>query len=139
MCGSRKYFQRKFAHNTVLNEIPQFKGERAAVLKHQFDCKVRDTVKANLTVERRQKWEAHVKGLAVQGNFLGLAAAEKEDIVWKSTMYELKQGTLKFLLNASIDTLPTAANMKRVKSSIVISASFASVDKQQITFSATAR
>ena len=28
-------------------------------------------------------------------------------------MYELKQGTLKFLLNASIDTLLTAANLKR--------------------------
>ena len=58
-----------------------------------------------------------MKDLAVQGNFLGLAAAEKEDIVWKSTMYELKQGTLKFLLNASIDTLPTAANLKRWKKS----------------------
>ena len=32
-------------------------------------------------------------------------------------MYDLKQGTLKFLLNASIDTLPTAANLKRWKKS----------------------
>ena len=30
-------------------------------------------------------------------------------------MYNLKQGTLKFLLNAAIDTLPTAANLKRWK------------------------
>ena len=55
--------------------------------------------------------------MAVQGKFLALAAAEKEDIVWKSAMYDLKQGTLKFLLNASIDTLPTAANLKRWKKS----------------------
>ena len=46
-----------------------------------------------------------------------LAAAEREDIVWKSVTYDLKQGTLKFLLNASIDTLPTAANLKRWKKS----------------------
>ena len=58
-----------------------------------------------------------MKDLAVQGNLLGLAAAEKEDIVWRSTMYELKQGTLKFLLYAFIDTLPTVANLKRWKKS----------------------
>ena len=68
-------------------------------------------------MERRKKWEGHVKELAVQGQFLALAAAEREDIVWKSVMYDLKQGTLKFLLNASIDTLPTAANLKRWKKS----------------------
>ena len=32
-------------------------------------------------------------------------------------MFDLKQGTLKFLLNSSIDTLPTAANLKRWKKS----------------------
>ena len=68
-------------------------------------------------MEMRKKWEGHVKELAVQGQFLALAAAEREDIVWKSVMYDLKQGTLKFLLNASIDTLPTAANLKRWKKS----------------------
>ena len=54
-----------------------------------------------------------MKNLVVQGNTLEIAAAEEQDIVWKSFMYNLKQGTLKFLLNASIDTLPTAANLKR--------------------------
>ena len=32
-------------------------------------------------------------------------------------MFNLKQGTLKFLLNASIDTLPTAANLHKWKKS----------------------
>ena len=67
-------------------------------------------VKNALTVEKREKWEKHVKQLTVQGHYLALAEAEKEDVVWKSSMYDLKQGTLKFLLNASIDTLPTPAN-----------------------------
>ena len=68
-------------------------------------------MKSVVRTESRHKWENHVKQLAVQGKFLALAAAEKEDVVWKSYMFDLKQGTLKFLLNASIDTLPTAANL----------------------------
>ena len=103
--------------NTVMDEIPDFTGERASVQKHQFDAKVSESVKSVLRSENREKWETHVKGLAVQGNFLALASAEKQDIVWKSYMYDLKQGTLKFLLNAAIDTLPTAANLKRWKKS----------------------
>ena len=43
----------------------------------------------------------HVKNLAVQGNFLALASAGKEDIVWKSYMFDLKQGTLTFFVNSS--------------------------------------
>ena len=58
-----------------------------------------------------------MKKLTVQGHNLALAAAEKQDLVWKSFMFDLKQGTLKFLLNAGIDTLPTAANLKRWKKS----------------------
>ena len=58
-----------------------------------------------------------MKELEVQGNFLALAATKKEDIVWKSYMFDLKQGTLKFLLNLAIDTLPTAASLKRWKKS----------------------
>ena len=69
-----------------------------------------NSVKTALIVERREKWENHVKGLAVQGQYLALAAAQKQDVVWKSFMFNMKQGTLKFLLNAAIDTpqqLPT--------------------------------
>ena len=36
-------------------------------------------------------------------------------MVWKSTMFQLKSGTLKFMLNACIDTLPTPANLTRWK------------------------
>ena len=76
--------------NTVLDEIPEHTGERAAALKHQFDYNVRDSVKATLTAVNRHKWEEHEKGLVVQGNFLALAAVEKQDIVWKSAMYQAR-------------------------------------------------
>ena len=36
-------------------------------------------------------------------------------MIWKSTMFQLKSGTLKFMLNACIDTLPTPANLTRWK------------------------
>ena len=49
----------------------------------------------------------------VQGNTLALASAEKEDTIWKGYMYNLNTGTLKFLLNATIDTLPKATNLQR--------------------------
>ena len=109
--------------NTIINQIthdatiPTFTGENATHLKHQFDTTVRNEVKKHLSVVNNEKWCENVKSLSVQGNFLAMAAAEKQDIVWKSSMFNLKQGTLKFLLNASIDTLPTAANLKRWKKS----------------------
>ena len=43
-----------------------------------------------------------MKQLAVQVQYLALAAAEKEDVVWKSSMYNLKKGTLKFSSNRPI-------------------------------------
>ena len=97
--------------------MPNFTGVQAGKLKHKFFEDVTNSVKAALDVQRRQKWEEHVKSLTVKGHNLALAAAERQDLVWKSFMFDLKQGTLKFLLNAGIDTLPTAANLKRWKKS----------------------
>ena len=103
--------------NTIEGIIPTFTGDQAIQLKGKFDNKIKNCVKKSLITNDREKWRVHVKNLIVQGKFLALATAEKQDIVWKSYMFNLKQGTLKFLLNASIDTLPTAANLKRWKKS----------------------
>ena len=105
-------------HSTTLDDSPPiFTGENAATQQYTFNTIVRTEVKKIMCLENTEKWHEHVKTLSVQGNFLALAAAEKEDVVWKSYMYNLKQGTLKFLLNASLDTLPTAANLVRWKKS----------------------
>jgi hypothetical protein len=42
--------------------------------------------------------------------------AEIEGITWKSYMWNLPRGVLKFSLNASIDTLPTSLTLKGVGS-----------------------
>ena len=103
--------------NTVQGEIPEFTGERAATLQHKFNSDVRSTLKCHMQSSRDTAWRNHVKTLTVQGNTLALAAAEECDLSWQSYMFGLKHGTLKFILNASIDTLPTQANLKRWKKS----------------------
>ena len=76
-----------------------------------LNTEIRQQVKYRTRDVAQEKHLEHVKGLQVQGNFLTLAAEENQDILWKSTM----SGTLKFMMNASIDTLPTSANFKRWK------------------------
>ena len=68
-------------------------------------------------MQHEERCEVKLKSLAVQGKNLELAAAAKTDFIWKSYLYNMKAGTMKFLLNAAIDTLPTAANLQRWKKS----------------------
>ena len=79
--------------------------------------RVADTAKNHMKEAHQEKCLDKIKSLAVQGKTLELALAEKTDFTWKSFLYDLKAGTLKFLANAVIDTLPTNANLKRWKKS----------------------
>ena len=71
----------------------------------------------HIDIKHRDQCVDKIKSLAVQGNNLELAAAADADLVWQSLVYDMKSGTLKLLLNAAIDTLPTAANLKRWRKS----------------------
>ena len=53
----------------------------------------------------------HVKTVVKQGEFLQLAESERGDAVWKSFIFDLKKGTMKFYLNSVINTLPTGNNL----------------------------
>ena len=77
--------------------------------------RVADTAKKLMKEAHQEECLDKVKSLVVQGKTLELALAEKTDFTWKSFLYDLKSGTLKFLANALIDTLPTSANLKRWK------------------------
>ena len=77
---------------------------------------MQEQVKKRVGFDSQEKWEVHIRSLTVQGNTLALAAAKKEDAIWKGYMFNLNAGTLKFL-NTTIDTLPTAANLQRWKKS----------------------
>ena len=99
--------------STSENDIPEFTGDQAAKLKHNFNTKVRDTAKAHIAENFSEEHTSHVNTLVVQGKSLSLVAEEATDFTWKSFLYDMKAGTLKFLVNSVIDTLPTAANLVR--------------------------
>ena len=59
----------------------------------------------------------NLKSLAVQGKTLEPAETAKMNLSYKRHLYDMRAGTMKFLLNATVDTLPTAANLFRWKKS----------------------
>ena len=75
-------------------------------------CKINES-RSQTIIRIQDSLTTHAESLQLQGNLLALAAEEKVDLIWKSSMFQLKSGTLKFTLNTSIDTLPTPANLKR--------------------------
>ena len=76
-----------------------------------------DTIKAkvknNVSQEFHAMWHNHIKTLVIQGRFLEILSLEQSHISWRSIIYNLPRGILKFAVNASIDTLATNANLKR--------------------------
>jgi hypothetical protein len=49
----------------------------------------------------------------MQGNLFALLQAENESITWKSYMWDLPHGVLKFTVNSSIDLMPTFTNLRK--------------------------
>ena len=49
----------------------------------------------------------------MQGDYLALIMEEGSCITWKSCMWDIPQGVLKFAINAGVNTLPSLDNLKR--------------------------
>ena len=49
----------------------------------------------------------------MQGDYLALMIEEGDSITWKSYMWDVPQGVLKFAINAGVNTLPSLDNLKR--------------------------
>ena len=90
-------------------------GNLATLCNREFSNRIRKQVKEATRQKEQEKQVEHAETLQVQGHLLTLAAKEKQDLLWKASMFQLKSGTLKFMMNASIDTLPTPANLRRWK------------------------
>ena len=56
---------------------------------------------------------SHFQSLVNQVKFLEITHLEKTNATWQSFIYNLPKGTMKFVLNSSIDTLPTKVNLKQ--------------------------
>ena len=73
---------------------------------------VKEAVKSAVRADESDEIYEKCKSLIRQGKFLELTLQEKCDATWKSFAYKLSKGTLKWLLNASINNLPTLSNLK---------------------------
>ena len=58
-------------------------------------------------------WKEKVGHYIMQGDYLALLMEENNCITWKSYLWDIPQGVLKFAINAGINTLPTFDNLKR--------------------------
>ena len=73
---------------------------------------VKEAVKERVIFENDTLLHNHVKTLVKQGHFLDLLRTSFTDATWQSFIYDLPKGTMKFLLNSYLDTLPTLANLQ---------------------------
>ena len=105
---ARKTFQERVEENTE-NEPEEGKTS------HKYRKKIKNLVKTKINNEKLETHINHVHNLVQQGNLLRVAGEEEQDLTWKYFAYGLKKGTLKFVLNATLDTLPTKANLLKWK------------------------
>jgi hypothetical protein len=74
---------------------------------------IRREVRRVFQDEEDKAWAAGISQYTMQGNLFALLQAENESITWKSYMWDLPRGVLKFAVNISIDTLLTFTNLRR--------------------------
>ena len=72
---------------------------------------VKKKIKSAMADETSKDQLAHTKKLISQGRLLELLQTMDQDATWKSYLYNLPKGTLKFILNSTICTLPTKSNL----------------------------
>ena len=57
-------------------------------------------------------WKEKIGHYVMQGDYLALIMEERDCVTWKSYLWDVPQGVLKFAINAGINTLPTFDNLK---------------------------
>ena len=77
----------------------------------KFQNTLKETVKTSVILQNDSQLHDHVKTLVKQGHFADLLMTSHTDATWQSYIYDLPKGTMKFLLNSCLDTLPTLANL----------------------------
>ena len=72
---------------------------------------MKTTVSEKVSFENETFWREHTETLIKQGHFLCLAMLENSYMIWKSYMFNLNKGTMIFLLNSCLGTLPAQTNL----------------------------
>ena len=58
-------------------------------------------------------WKEKIGQYIMQGDYLGLIMEEGSCVTWRSYLWDVPRGILKFALNAGLNTLPSLDNLKR--------------------------
>ena len=77
----------------------------------EFNEDIRQDIKTACRVTRKETHLEHINTLVKQGELLKLADSERGDVVWKSYIFDMKKGVMKFCLNSITNTLPTGDNL----------------------------
>ena len=93
--------------DTEIITLPGEEGEEPISPPGKFIEAVKSEAKSIVNSEETLSLFKHVSELVKQGKTLELSQIEKNDATWKGYIYNLPRGTMKFLLNSTIDTLPT--------------------------------
>ena len=86
-------------------------GEGSGGSLEQMANRAKKKSKKEIRKEEDQEMYDHVSSLVQQGEFLKLLQRAEADATWKSFVFGLPSYTMKFLLNACLDTLATKANL----------------------------
>ena len=78
-----------------------------------FIKEVKSDAKSKVLLKESERIFEHVQTLMQQGNYLELTKLQGSDATWQSFIFNLPRGTMKWILNSSINTLPTKTNLKQ--------------------------
>ena len=79
----------------------------------RFIKEVKADAKSKVLVNESESILTHVITLIKQGHYLKLTKLQQTDATWQSYIFNLPKGTMKWILNSAIDTLPTKTNLKQ--------------------------
>jgi hypothetical protein len=96
----------------VGGELPSFSDNGWDKEKSALCNKIKSTVKKNLKSKTITRHTDKANSLFKQSEYIKFSNLEQVDPEWKGLIYNMKKGTMQFLLNSLIHTLPTQNNLK---------------------------
>ena len=105
-------------HQFSLEGVGAMEVPAGAAVAPRFIEQVKESVKSSVNGDAFVSIYEKTKSLIQQGKYMEMLMMERTDAAWKSYIFCLPQGTMKFLINAMIDNLPTRCNLKKWGKSI---------------------
>ena len=84
-----KVFLDTLGQHTVEGQVPNYTRHNARKLQQNLNTALRNKVRISTRNGIQDKLSQHAGQLQVQGHLLTLTSQEKEDILWKSTIFQI--------------------------------------------------